>query len=52
MTNRFPGNTRCTLIIVWIAPAPITPGKVEPGNATAFSEAPVAKMIRPAATVT
>ena len=31
MTTFFPGNTRFTLIMVWAAPAPITPGSVLPG---------------------
>ena len=41
----WPGSTRLTLIMVWAQPAPMTPGRVLPGKVSAFSLAPVARMI-------
>ena len=37
-----PGSTRFRFTMVWAAPAPITPGRSQPGKARAFSVAPVA----------
>ena len=42
MRTRSPGLTPCRFIIVWAAPAPITPGSVQPLNGRVFSAAPVA----------
>jgi NAD(P)-dependent dehydrogenase (short-subunit alcohol dehydrogenase family) len=43
--TRFPARIRCCFSRAWAAPAVITPGKVQPGNATGRSYAPVARMI-------
>ena len=42
MSTRSPGLTPWRFIIVWAAPAPITPGSVQPLKLRAFSAAPVA----------